>query len=59
MKLRKKRKYSEPLSHSNLTNHENMKSHFDPNGSWTGTPEEGGWPVETDGELPVQDADDL
>ncbi len=59
MKFRKKRKYDVPLSHSNMTEHETMRSHFDPNGSWTGTPEHQGWPETPDGELPVQDADDL
>ncbi len=39
MKFKKKNKA--PLSHSNLTEHENLRSHYDPNGSWTGTPD--GW----------------
>lgn len=59
MKIRRKRKYQLPLSHSNLTKHENMRSHFDPNGSWTGVPEKYGYPDVPDGEKPVQDADDL
>ncbi len=42
-----------------MTNHENMRSHFDPNGSWTGTPEDDGYPITPDGEVPIQDADDL
>lgn len=48
-----------PISHSNLSTHENMRSRFDPNGSYTGTPERNGYPVEPEGERPVQDADDL
>ena len=59
MKIRRKRKYQLPLSHSNLTKHENMRSHFDPNGSWAGVPEKEGYPDVPDGEKPVQDADDL
>lgn len=60
MKIKKKRKHEVPLSHSNLTDHENMRSLFDPNGSWTGTPEtEDGYPLVPGGEVPVQDADDL
>ena len=59
MKIRRKRKYQLPLSHSNLTKHENMRSHFDPNGSWTGVPEKEGYPDVPDCEKPVQDADDL
>ena len=59
MKIRRKRKYQLPLSHSNLTKHENMRSHLDPNGSWTGVPEKEGYPDVPDGEKPVQDADDL
>ena len=59
MKIRRKRKYQLPLSHSNLTKHENMRSHFDPNGSWTGVPEKDSYPDVPDGEKPVQDADDL
>ena len=59
MKIRRKRKYQLPLSHSNLTKHENMRSHFDPNGNWTGVPEKDGYPDVPDGEKPVQDADDL
>ncbi len=39
MKFKKKNRA--PLSHSNLTEHENLRSHYDPNGSWTGTPD--GW----------------
>lgn len=59
MKIRKQRKMRVPLSHSNLSTHENMRSRFDPNGSYTGTPEHNGYPVEPEGERPVQDADDL
>ena len=59
MKIRRKRQYQLPLSHSNLTKHENMRSPFDPNGSWTGVPEKEGYPDVPDGEKPVQDADDL
>ncbi len=59
MKIKKKRKYEVPLSHSNLTDGENLSSHFDPNGSWTGTPAEDGYPRLTDSDRPVQDADDL
>lgn len=60
MKTKKRRKHNVPLSHSNLTDHENMRSLFDPNGSWTGTPEtKNGYPEEPGGEMPVQDADDL
>ncbi len=36
MKFKKKNRA--PLSHSNLSEHENLRSHYDPNGSWTGTP---------------------
>lgn len=39
MKIKKKNRA--PLAHSNLTQHENLRSHYDPNGSWTGTPD--GW----------------
>lgn len=39
MKFKKKNRA--PLAHSNLTEHENLRSHYDPNGSWTGTPD--GW----------------
>lgn len=59
MKKNKKRKHNVPLSHSNLTDHETMRSHYDPNGSWTGTPEHKDYPSLTDSDLPVQDADDL
>lgn len=59
MKIRKKRKYNVPLSHANMTHQDVMRSHFDPNGSWTGTPEKDGFPVVPDGEKPIQDADDL
>lgn len=59
MKKRKQRKYDVPLSHSNTTEHEKMRSLFDPNGSWTGTPMDGCYPRTPDGDLPVQDADDL
>ncbi len=48
-----------PLSHSNLSTHENLRSHFDPNGSYTGVPEKHGYPDVPDGEKPVQDVDDL
>ncbi len=57
MKIKKARKT--PQSHSNLSTHENMRSLYDPNGSYTGTPEENGYPKTPDGDLPVQDADDL
>ena len=43
-----KRKQRAPLAHSNLTTHENLRSHYDPNGSWTGVPD--GW--DKDGEYP-------
>ncbi len=46
MKDKKERRYNPPLAHSNLTEHENMRSHYDPNGSWTGTPD--GWDKDTD-----------
>ena len=59
MKIRRARKHNVPLSHSNLTTHENMRSHFDPNGSYTGVPEKHGYPDVPDGEKPVQDVDDL
>lgn len=59
MKIKKKRKYNLPLSHSNQTTHENWRSLFDPNGSYTGTPEHNGYPETPDGEVPVQDVDDL
>lgn len=59
MKLRRTRKHNVPLSHSNLSTHENLRSRFDPNGSYTGVPEKHGYPKTPDGELPVQDADDL
>lgn len=39
--MKTKKKNRAPLSHSNLTEHENLRSHYDPNGSWTGTPD--GW----------------
>ena len=41
MKIKKYRKYQQPLSDSNMTEHENLRSHYDPNGSYTGTPD--GW----------------
>lgn len=59
MKQRRTRKRNVPLSHSNLSTHENLRSHFDPNGSYTGVPEKHGYPDVPDGEKPVQDADDL
>lgn len=59
MKIKKQRKSRAPLAHSNLSKHENMRSLFDPNGSYTGTPAKNGYPTIPDGELPVQDADDL
>lgn len=59
MKIKKKRKYNPPLSHSNQTTQDNLRSIFDPNGSYTGTPEHHGYPEIPDGDLPVQDADDL
>ncbi len=39
MKFKKSRGYNPPLSHSNLTEQENLRSHYDPNGSWTGVPD--------------------
>lgn len=51
MKIRKQRKRLPPLSHSNLSEEENLKSLYDPNGSYTGAP--------TQCDTPVQDADDL
>lgn len=59
MKIRKKRKYNVPLTHSNMSKRQNLRSRFDPNGSYTGTPDDHGYPVVPDGELPVQDSDDL
>lgn len=59
MKIRKKRKYNPPLSHSNLSCKEKMRSRFDPNGSYTGTPSSDGYPETPDGEVPIQDVDDL
>lgn len=59
MKIRRKRKYAPPLSHSNLSEQENLASHYDPNGSWTGIPENGDLPIIPDGDVPVQDVDDL
>ena len=56
---KKQQKFKTPLTASNLTAHENIRSLYDPNGSYTGTPEEEGYPKTPDGELPVQDADDL
>ena len=41
MKDKKTRQYNKPLSDSNLTEHEQMRSRFDPNGSYTGVPD--GW----------------
>ena len=52
MKQRRTRKHNVPLSHSNLPTHENLRSHFAPNGSYTGRPRDRE-------EIPVQDADDL
>ncbi len=34
-----KRRYQPPLMHSNLSTNENLRSRFDPNGSYTGTPD--------------------
>ncbi len=45
-----KNKNRAPLAHSNLTKHENMRSHYDPNGSWTGTPD--GWDKTSDYSAP-------
>lgn len=59
MKIKKQRKYKPPQSHSNLSTDENLRSRFDPNGSWTGTPSMDGYPEIPDGEVPIQDADDL
>lgn len=59
MKLKRTRKHNVPLSHSNLSTHENLRSRFDPNGSYTGVPEKHGYPDVPDGEKPVQDVDDL
>ncbi len=63
MKKSKKRKFNPPLSKSNLSRKENMRSRFDPNGSWTGTAETpDGYPVPPSGEydyIPEQDVDDL
>ncbi len=59
MKIKRTRRYNPPLSHSNLGTNANLRSRFDPNGSYTGTPERNGYPTIPDGELPVQDADDL
>lgn len=59
MKIKKKRKYAPPLSHDNLSQEETLASHYDPNGSWTGVPKDGEFPLVPDGDIPVQDADDL
>lgn len=59
MKIKRKRTRNIPLSHSNLSAHENLRSRFDPNGSYTGVPEKHGYPDVSDGEKPVQDVDDL
>ena len=53
MKLRRTRKHNVPLSHSNLSTHENLRSRFDPNGSYTGIVADPNYAV------PEQDADDL
>ncbi len=58
MKIKRTRKYNIPLSHSNLSTHENLRSRFDPNGSYTGITE-GYNPTVPNGEKPVQDVDDL
>ena len=52
MKIRKQRKFRRAQSHSNLSTSENLRSLYDPNGSYTGR---GNHPYEK----PVQDADDL
>ena len=59
MKIKRKRTRNIPLSHSNLSAHENLRSRFDPNGSYTGVPENHGYPDVPYGEKPVQDVDDL
>lgn len=59
MKIRKQRKFRRAQSHSNLSTSENLRSLYDPNGSYTGTPDSNGYPTVPDGEKPVQDADDL
>lgn len=59
MKIKKQRKQKPPLSHSNLSEEENLQSLYDPNGSYTGAPVPFGFPYPPDGEIPVQDADDL
>lgn len=59
MKKRRARKHNVPLSHSNLTKEEKLASEYDPNGSYTGIPAPSGYPYIPDGELPVQDVDDL
>ena len=59
MKIKRKRTRNIPLSHSNLSAHENLRSRFDPNGSYTGVPEKHGYPDVPDGEKLVQDVDDL
>lgn len=59
MKIKKQRKARAALSHSNLSKHENLRSLYDPNGSYTGTPAHHGYPTVPDGEEPVQDVDDL
>lgn len=50
MKIKRKRTRNIPLSHSNLSAHENLRSRFDPNGSYTGVPEKHGYPDVPDGE---------
>lgn len=52
-----KRKFAPPLSHSNLTEHENLRSHYDPNGSWTGVPD--GWDKDENGKKEVEAAKDM
>lgn len=59
MKYKKSRRNRAPLSHSNLSEEEYLRSLFDPNGSYTGTPDNDGYPATPDGDKPVQDADDL
>lgn len=54
MKIKRKRKYKPPLATGNETSLEVMRSHFDPNGSYTGIPTD----LE-DNNVPVQDSDDL
>lgn len=60
MKIRKKRKYNPPRTHSNLTQKENLQSLYDPNGSYTGIPVDNAKIQHIpDSEVPIQDVDDL